>query len=329
MWLFSLAPSCTSCRVGVDHAIRALAERQHGVVGRRQLWEMGVSPDQIRHRLATGMLVRMSAEVLRLAGAPEHESTKAMAAVLDSPGMAYLSHISAASWWGLPGFALVRPLHTVIPWQGVTERSRLTVVHYHRDLPVEHLTSLRGVPVTSPALTLFLLAGTEHRGRVERAVDNAWSMRLVTYGQLHELLRHLAQRGRNGIRLMRSLLEARDRSFVPPESGLEARVSRLAQDVGVVLRRQVNVGGEGWIGRVDFQVERSNRIVEVLSDRYHGSPLDRIRDEVRFRELVEAGFELLIIWEHEIWSDSEAVRERIHAFSRGVMDPEVFISAPE
>ena len=128
---------------------------------------------------------------------------------------------------------------------------------------------------------------------------------------------------------MRSLLEARDQSFIPPESGLEERVSRLAQDVGVVLRRQVNVGGEVWIGRVDFQVERSNRIVEVLSDRYHGSPSDRIRDEVRFRGLVDAGFELLIIWEHEIWSDPEAVRGQIHTFSRGVVDPEAFISAPE
>jgi very-short-patch-repair endonuclease len=250
-----------------------------------------------------------------------------MADVLDSPGTAYLSHVSAASWWGLPGFALVSPCHTVIPWQGVTQRSRLTVVHYHRDLPIEHLTSLRGVPVTSPALTLFLLAGTEHRGRVERAVDNAWSMRLVTYDELHQLLGRLAQRGRNGIRMMRSLLEDRDRSFVPPESGLEARVSRLAQDVGVVLRRQVNVGGQSWIGRVDFQVERSNRVVEVLSERYHGSPVDRMRDEVRFRELGEAGFEVLRIWDHEIWSDPETVRERIHAFSRGVMDPGLFISA--
>ena len=288
---------------------------------------MGVSPAQIRHRLASGMLVRVSAEVLRLAGVSAHESTKAMAAVLDSPGTAYPSHVSAASCWGLPGFALVSPCHTVIPWQGVTQRSRLTVVHYHQDLPIEHLTSLRGVPVTSPALTLFLLAGTEHRGRVERAVDNAWSMRLVTYDELHQLLGRLAQRGRNGIRMMRSLLADRDRSFVPPESGLEARVSRLAQDMGVVLRRQVNVGGQSWIGRVDFQVERSNRVVEVLSERYHGSPMDRMRDAVRFRELGEGGFELLRIWDHEVWSDPETVRERIHAFSRGVIDPGLFISA--
>jgi G:T-mismatch repair DNA endonuclease (very short patch repair protein) len=52
-----------------------------------------------------------------------------------------------------------------------------------------------------------------------------------------------------------------------------------------------------------------------------------MRDEVRFRELSEAGFEVLSVWDHEVWSDPETVRERIHAFSRGVLDPELFISA--
>ena len=240
-----------------------------------------------------------------------------------------MSHRSAAAWWGLPGFDLVAPIHTVIPRQGVRMRTRLGVVHFHSDLPAEHLTSLNGVPVASPALTIFLLAAVEHRGRVERALDNAWSMRLFKYHEMHELLGRLARRGRNGIRMMRSLLAERAPDYIPPESGLEARVARLADEVGVVLRRQVDFGGSDWIGRVDFQVEQSNRLIEVLSDRFHGSPLDRDRDELRFGELSEAGFEVLALWEHEIWHDPDAVRERILIFSRGMMTPGVNVGARE
>ena len=275
------------------------------------------------------MLVPISAGVLRIGGAPESEGTSAIAGVLDSPGRAYLSHGSAAKWWGLPGFRLAAPVDTLIPWQGVTRRNRLAVVHYHRDLPAEHLTTLRGIPITSPALTIFLLAGSLARGRVERALDTAWSMRLVSHVELKELLSRLAVQGRNGIRMMRTLLDARGEAFVPTESGLESRVASLAHDVGVVVRPQRNVGGHKWIGRVDFQVESSNRVIEVLSERYHGSPSDRQRDQLRLEELASEGFKTLIIWDHEVWLDPESVRERILAFSRGINHPGLYYSAPK
>lgn len=291
------------------------------MVGRRQLWQRGIANGELHHRIAIGDLVVVSPEVLRIAGAPLTDGGLAMAGVLDSPGRAYLSHFSAAAWWGLPGFTLTRPVHTLIPWQGTTCRTRLAIVHYHRDLPHEHLRSLDGVPVVSPALTIFLLAGTTHPGRTERALDNAWSMGLVRHADLHRLLQRLAARGRNGIRVMRRLLSQRPAEYVPPQSGLEGRVQSLANDVGVLLRRQVNVGDEAWIGRVDFTIPGTNKMFEVLSHRYHSSLSDRRVDEERIRRLMQAGFEVLVLWDYEIWSDADTVRHRILAFSRGDAEP--------
>ncbi|MGH8950558.1 MAG: type IV toxin-antitoxin system AbiEi family antitoxin domain-containing protein [Acidimicrobiia bacterium] len=304
--------------MGADQRIRELAERQHGVLSRRQLWECGIADQQIQHRLTNGTLNRLSRGVLRLGGSPITDGTLAMGGVLDSPGDAYLSHQSAAAWWGLPGFLVEKPVHTIIPWQGTRQRKRLATVHYHRALPEGHLRLLNDVPVVSPALTIFLLAGVLHPGRTERALDNAWSLGLVTHQGLHNLLVCLAARGRNGIRVMRKLLADRSPDYVAPESGVEARVGRLARDVGVVLRRQVHAGDDEWIGRVDFLIDGSNKVIEVLSRRYHLSYLDRLADRARFTRLNDAGFLVLTLWDSDIWGNADLVRDRIEAFSRGV-----------
>ena len=302
--------------MNVDTLIFAQSEKQHGAIGRRQLHDAGVSPEQVRHRIDDGLLVPLSPEVLRLAGSPRTEQQRAIAGVLDAPGTAYLSHRSAAAWWRLPGFYLVSPIQVVIPWQGIRSRTRLSEVHYHRGLPDSHLLSKDGVSVVSPALTIFLLAGTEHPGRVARALDNAWALRLVSYEELHGLLLVLARRGRNGIRLMRRLLADRPADYRPPESGLEARVQRLANDVGVGLVRQVDVGGHEWIGRVDFVLVGSPDVIEVLSHRFHGSVLDQEADAVRFARLESSGRRVLRIWDTSVWSQPEQVRQQILLFWR-------------
>lgn len=310
------SPSRMLCHMEPDAIIFALSEQQHGAIGRRQLHDAGLSPEQIRHRIEHGRLVPLSPEVFRVAGSPRTELQRAMAGALDAPGIAYLSHRSAAVWWRLPGFYMTSPIQVVIPWQGIRSRTRLSEVHYHRGLPAPHLFERGRLRVVSPALTIFLLAGTEHPGRVARALDNAWALRLVTYDELHLLLGVLAKRGRNGIRLMRTLLAERPPDYRPPESGLETRVQRLASEVGVALVRQVDVGGHDWIGRVDFVLEGSPDVIEVLSHRYHGSVLDQAADAERFARLEASGRRVLRVWDTDVWSRPEEVRQQILSFRR-------------
>ena len=302
--------------MGAKETIWRLAEIQHGVVSRPQLWDRGIGGDELYDLVEDGLLIRITPQVMRIAGAPINEASRLMASVLDSPGVGYLSHHSAAAWWGIPGYTLRHPVHTIIPWQGARKRRRLTVVHYHCDLPTDHLRILNDVRVVSPALTIFLLAGSQHPGRTERALDNAWSMNLVTYRNLHDLLNKLAARGRNGIRVIRKLLADRPPDYIAPQTGLEARAQRLAGEVGVALRRQVDSGGNDWIGRVDFRIEDSAKIIEVLSQRYHGSLLDRRADEARFARLSEAGFQVLTLWDSDVWENPDKVRDMIARFSR-------------
>jgi very-short-patch-repair endonuclease len=120
---------------------------------------------------------------------------------------------------------------------------------------------------------------------------------------------------------MRRLLAERPADYIAPSSGLEARVARLARDAGVVLRRQVDSGGEDWIGRVDFRIEQTGKVIEVLSERYHRSRLDELADHSRFARLADAGFEVLTIWDSDVWERGAAVVDQIRSFSRGDPTP--------
>ena len=109
-----------------------------------------------------------------------------------------------------------------------------------------------------------------------------------------------ADRGRAGTVLIRELLERRPKGYIPPASNLEARFATLAERFGIgPFRRQVDLGGEAWIGRVDFRHEHRPLVVEVLSHEHHAALVDEATDERRFAALEEAKFTVESIWDHE------------------------------
>lgn len=223
-----------------------------------------------------------------------------MTAVLDAGPGAAISHEAAAALWGLPGFWLGsldvsrrRRAHRGVPMFGE--------LHEPVFLPSTHLTTVDGIPVTSVARTLFDLAGAPgmHEHRVERAVDNALSLSPSVLPLLHAMLGELAGRGRPGVELMRMLLEDRPTGYVAPASGLEARVIDLLAEAGVSTRRQVDLGGEHWIGRVDLVVDGTNVVVEADSALHHTSRTDRQRDARRDELLQAAGFDVVRITDEQ------------------------------
>lgn len=290
--------------------LRELAEDQHGVVARTQCHRMGFDRDALRPEVDNRRWEALSPRVLRLVGAPRTARMRVMAGVLDAGEGAVASHRTAAALWRLPGFDLGAPevsrLHG-----GDNEPIELAELHHPRLLPPAHCTVVEGIPVTTPARTLFDLAGVLPPGRTERALDNALAMSPGLLPVLHRMLPELAQRGRTGIRLMRELLADRPVGYIAPASGLEARVVHLLDEVGIRTRRQVDVGGDDWIGRVDLLVVGTRLIVEVDSNRFHTSKLDRDRDAQRDAALRNAGYDLVRVTEEEAWHRPSDVTRKV------------------
>ncbi len=230
-----------------------LTEAQRGLVTISQLADLGIDADARYHLVHGSEWERISTRVLRRRGSPATDEQRAMAAVLDAGPGARLMGPSAAAWWGVKGFDL-RVLHVTRPrFENRQQISRpLGFVHQSRYLPTHHCTVFEGIPVVVPARYLFELAAMIHPKRAERAVDNTWTLRLVSGRSLHTLADEMCRRGRRGGPVMRAILSTRPVDYVPPASNLEARFCTLLADAGEKpMRRQVDVGDEdGWVGRV-------------------------------------------------------------------------------
>src|SRR5919108_4129548 len=79
----------------------AIAERQHGVVARAQLLDLGFHPQAIKHRVAKGSLHPVGRGVYALGRPQLTRHGRWMAAVLSCGSAAALSHYSAAALWGI------------------------------------------------------------------------------------------------------------------------------------------------------------------------------------------------------------------------------------
>ena len=107
---------------------------------------------------------------------------------------------------------------------------------------------------------------------------------------LHKMLKHLAKRGRPGIRVMRVILAARPVGTKVAASGYEARFDEVLANAGITgFRRQVDLGGHSWIGRFDYIDGVTGVIVEIDSVEHHTSPTDLAADAERDAAAIAAG----------------------------------------
>jgi very-short-patch-repair endonuclease len=285
-----------------DERIQMLAATQHGVVARQQLRESGISWSALQSRVARRLLLPHGPQALIVAGSPPTWHQELMVALIDAGSGSAVSHESAAALLELPGY-----------WPGPVEISRprgskrgvpmVGEVHECRLLPEHHVTVLDGLRVTTLPRTLFDLAGV--RGarfeRTKRAVENAVSNNPAVLPRLRRMLDELAARGRPGISDMREILDRWPRDHVPPASGLEARAIALLEEAGLFADRQVDLGGDSWIGRVDLRIKGAPVVVEVDSAVHHTAPSDRARDRRRDEQLAELGLTVVRVTEEDVF----------------------------
>jgi very-short-patch-repair endonuclease len=291
-----------------------LAECQHGFLLRRSVREAHVPAKVVRRWFATGSWVAEGPRVLRRTGAPWTKASPLMRAVLDAGPGAVLSHATAAAWWGLPGFDLLT-IHVTRP-RAITGTVPLFAHRLHEVLDLAHdqVTVLDGIPIVRPERAAFELCASVHPLRAARAIDTGWAKGLWSGSSLRRLHGDLAERGRKGTVVMREILEERPPGWVPPASGLEGRVKEILAEAGLGgFRRQVDVGDDRWVGRVDFLSERAPLIVEVQSERYHKALLDELHDAARRAALEAAGFTVVEVWDTDVWHDRRKVVRAVRA----------------
>lgn len=273
---------------GMNPDVARWGARHYGVASRDELEAFGLNDKTIRAHVRRGELIRRTERVFLFAGAPDTWRQRARAAVIDSGAETVLSHRSLAHLLEVPGFRDNR-LEVTTPF-GNDTHSKLAVVHRTRWLPPWHITTTQGIPATTPTRMMFDIAAVVSEPRAARALDNGLMMGLFTYDKLDKMLGELAERGRSGISVMRRLLELRGDGYVAPASELEAMFEGILTAGGEPIpRKQVNLGGDEWAGRVDYFDDPINVVWEIDGRRWHTALLDLEADQLRENELVAAG----------------------------------------
>ncbi len=308
-----------------DEELAALAARQHGMISRRQCCEVGMASREFPLLVRSGWEL-LSERVAHRLGAPVTGATMLEAHVLDVGNDAAAGHGAAASWWGFPGFRDARP--SVVTTSRSRRRGSMGTTHIVRELPSEWVTELRGIRIVRPELAILHICATEHERKAERALDNAWNLRLLSGPSLSKLLAQQGRRGRNGTAVLRQLMEHRGSGYIPPASNLEARAVEVLAPLGLDLIRQADLGSEQWTGRVDLWDRTRGVVIEIQSEMFHSALADRRSDTARRDQLERDGFVVVELTDVELWSRPIEARAKLgraltsgRSVLRGVTDP--------
>jgi very-short-patch-repair endonuclease len=268
----------------------ALAQRQHWVITRPQLLDIGYTSEAIQVRLEDGRLHRVFSGVYVVGRPHLTREGYLMAAVLACGEGAALSHFSAAELYAIvkrwPG-----RIHVSVP---VPRAPRIRGITVHRRKSIE-VRIHKGIPTTTPICTVIDIARGLDEQRIERAINEAVNLDLVDLEELHA-----AARGRSS-----AIVRLLDREkFAVTDTVLEQRFLRIVRKTGLPLP-QTQRRLEG--GRVDFYWPTLDLIVEADSLRFHRTPAQQRADRLRDQKHFAAGIRTLRFTHWQVWHEPDHV----------------------
>jgi very-short-patch-repair endonuclease len=260
-------------------AIWQLVDRQHGVVSRCQLLDLGMSRHAIEHRIASGRLHPVWRGVYAVGRPQLTLEGRWMAAVLACGPTARLCHSSGAALLGI-----VQPRWGAIEVAVAAHlrRRRPGIVVHRQVLSEADVTEHFGIPVIAVVPTLVDLATQLSRDALEAAISEADKRDLIDPEALRSALDGYPRRP--GVAVLRKTLDRR--TFRLSDSWLERRFLPIARRAGLSVpetRRFKNSA------RVDFFWPELGLVVETDGLRYHRTPAQQTKDRLRDQRHMVAG----------------------------------------
>lgn len=224
--------------------------------------------------------------VYSLPGAGDGHRARCAIALLDAGPGSMVSHLSSAAEWQIllraPVVVDITNPRPLSPRDGIR-------IH-RREVDPAEVRWLDGMPMTSPAQTLFDLAAMLGDRALARVANEAFVRRLVSIEALHETrLRNSRRKGSAAFARLLSTLDPEARRI---ESTLEARLNGFLRDRGFPPWEQnaILVIGDEMI-KPDVLWRPQRVIVEADGRDPHLSPLTFASDRRRDRRVRVAGFQ--------------------------------------
>jgi very-short-patch-repair endonuclease len=285
-------------------SVAAFATRQHDVVSRAQLLDLGLSYSAIDEWIARGLLHAVHRSVYAVGRQRLTREGRWMAAVLAAGPGAVLSHGSAAALWG------IRRTSRIDTDVTAPRRCRRPGIDSHRvALPPDEVTVHDGIPVTTPARTLFDLAAVLSSRQLEHALNEAEIRRLTSPVPLDALIaRHPRRKGTQALR--RALELQRQRGETVIRSDFETAFLDFAETYGLP-RPRMNEPLGPYFPDACWPDERV--IVELDSYAIHTTRQAFEQDRDRDRNLTLAGYTVVRVTWRQLTNEADALAEQLNA----------------
>ncbi|GJM37622.1 MAG: hypothetical protein DHS20C19_09890 [Acidimicrobiales bacterium] len=285
------------------------AASTHGLLTNQDLDRLGYTRAQVRTLVAAGVLRRERRGLYVLAGAPPTWEQQLMRGCLGAAGRGVVSRRSAMRAWD------VRPWETALE---VSVRGFAApvvdgvVVHRSWDLTPEDVREVRGLPVTSVAFTLVDAGAYLRDWEVERALDTAVGLGLVTIDEIRALRRRVGRHGRTGVTAIDRVLGDVSASVDLAESPMEIALMRVIDRHGLpAATPQYPVEVDGQHFRIDLAYPEQRVLLEYDGYREHIGAEQFERDRRRQNALVLAGWTVLRFTKSDVRSRPEWVAAEI------------------
>jgi hypothetical protein len=289
----------------IDRAMAALAGRQHGMVARWQLLELGMSEAMIKTRLRHGGLHRLHGGVFAAGHCSITMESRWMAAVLAFGSRAVLSHRSAGQLWGLVPRSSIAPEVTRPGRTG----GRPRLVAHEVTLMADEVVRVRGIPVTSVPRTMFDLAGMLR----EREVERAWNEMEVREYRSSLSVPDLLERypGRPGSALLARLATAKALPVGITRNDLEEQFLALIDRFDLPRpRMNAHLAVRDRFYEIDCLWEDRRVAIELDGGGAHGTTKAFHKDRERDRILTAEGYTTArITWDHITLTPSEVASD--------------------
>jgi very-short-patch-repair endonuclease len=278
--------------------MRAVAERQSGVVAFRQLIDAGFSVAEIRTMITRGQLLRIYRGVYALGHRRLTMRGRLFAASLSAGDGAFLSHRTGAAVRGLrshpPVIELTVPASCTPPPHDDLRIHRTTI-------PVDHTQAVPrdGLLVATVPRIIIDLAQTERPGEIQRLIRRSIQSGQFDLAAMRRAVDH--QPGRPGTRLARLALARYVPGSEDRRSWLEHRFQAHQRNDPRLPTPVYNAQLHGY--EIDALWPGPRVTLELDGRPYHTAVEDFDRDRAKDRTLIRHGWRPLRIsdleWEHD------------------------------
>jgi hypothetical protein len=262
----------------------------------------GLTPDAISVRVANGRLHPMHKGVYAVGHAHPTPEGCHLAAVKACGVAATLCLWSAAAVQNIIRWENRYP-DVLVLGESAPQHQRING-HRTSYLPAGHVTTVRGIPVTTAARTLLDLAGVMPERKLRRAVRQAQFLQLTTIASLTAVLHEPGpRRGRKKLAYVLGIEAA------PTQSELEDVVLDLVLRGGFVhpaVNAPLFLDGRRIVPDLCWPQQR---LVIEADGPHHDDPLERAADEDRQRILEAHGYRVIrVTWEQAIAHPAATLR---------------------